>query len=176
VTCPPPNRSEMWGQGQPHWRGRRNRLQTPRKQRPFSGGKRGSSDTLLARENPCDIGVFQRLMMADRIGTILIPDRKFLFSLPIQEGTSTRLAVLILLPGRSVRQEIPRRAVRRRIRYSFAVRIREMGWCSTRTPRAPRTLRRKGRIIGTSTLALTVSFNPVPSSFPFRSRHYPVLP
>ena len=71
-------------------------------------------------------------------------DKKFLFSLPIQEGTSTRLAVLILLPGRSVRQEISRRAARRRIRQFFAVSIRKMGWCSTRNPRALRTSRRKG--------------------------------
>ncbi|MDH3382993.1 MAG: hypothetical protein OEM42_02910, partial [Deltaproteobacteria bacterium] len=59
------------------------------------------------------------------------PDRKFLFSLPIQEGTSFRLAVLILWPGRSVRQEIPRRAARRRIRRPVAVSIHTMGWCST---------------------------------------------
>jgi hypothetical protein len=36
------------------------------------GGELGSAGTVLTGENPCDIGVFHRFMIAAGIGTILI--------------------------------------------------------------------------------------------------------
>jgi hypothetical protein len=92
-----------------------------------------------------ETGSEQGFGIDEKVAHHCFSDRKFLFSLPIQEGTSTRHAVLILWPGRSFRQEIPRRAARRRIRQPFAVSIRKMGWESTRNPIAPRTSRRKKR-------------------------------
>ena len=100
------------------------------------GSNRYQNGIVVFIGSSCTVKRYFFPFMEGRAAYTGYPDRKFLFLLPNQKGTSLRLDVLVRVPDRPARHHEFLAPAHRRFRRPFAVTLLTVGGESTRNPRA----------------------------------------